>query len=144
MKPLLLALVASFGNAIFIYCQRASPPAHNQFLFSVGTLASALVWCSLAAYVMRTEFDYAYVRISWQYMVFSGLGVFVTFIGFYLLHTQFGASQYSLVAVSSIFTVSIFVGVLLFQESFNWIQVLATLMAIGAIILFAIGRSLNT
>ncbi|GLT12226.1 EamA family transporter [Sulfitobacter porphyrae] len=144
MKPLLLAIIAALGNAIFIYFQRASPVTPNQFLFSAGTLLSALLWCSLATYLMRTESDGDYIVTAWPFMLASGFGVFVTFVGFYLLHTRYGASQYSLVAVSSIFTVSIFVGVILFRESFNWIQVLATLLAIGSIVLFAIGRGMNS
>tara|TARA_B110000093_G_C12757816_1_gene321221 strand:- start:59 stop:496 length:438 start_codon:yes stop_codon:yes gene_type:complete len=144
MQPLLLAFVAAVGNALFIYCQRASPATPNPFLFSAGTVLSATIFCSLAAFAMHASTDVKYINIAWPYMIFSGLGVFVTFIGFYLLHTQYGASQYSLVAVSSIFSVSIFVGVIVFKEEFNWVQGLATVFAAGSIILFAIGRGLNS
>jgi len=143
MKPLLFALAASLGNALFIYSQRASPAAPNPFLFSAGTTAFATVFCGLLSYWLRSNADVQYVRDALPYMILSGFGVFITFVGFFILHTRYGAFQYSLVAVSSIFTVSIFVGVIVFKEPFNWVQALATVLAPGAIILFSIGRHMT-
>lgn len=143
MKPLLIAIGASLGNALFIYSQRASPEAPNPFLFSAGTVLFAAVFCGLASFWTKSDSDMQYLLSAWPYMMLGGLGVFITFVGFFLLHTGFGASQYLLVAVSSIFTVSIFVGVIIFKEQFNWVQWVATTLAVGAIILFSIGRGLN-
>lgn len=142
MKPLFFALAASLGNALFIYSQRASPQAPNPFLFSAGTVACATLFCGLASFWRRSSTDLQYIQQAWPYMILAGFGVFITFVGFFILHTRFGAFQYSLVAVSSIFTVSIFVGVVLFKEPFNWVQALATLLAVGAIVLFSIGREM--
>ncbi|MDG1406737.1 MAG: EamA family transporter [Octadecabacter sp.] len=144
MKPLLIAIGASLGNALFIYSQRASPEAPNPFLFSAGTVFYAVIFCGLASIWTRSDTDPQYLLSAWPYMMAAGFGVFVTFVGFFLLHTGYGASQYSLVAVSSIFTVSIFVGVIIFREHFNWVQWIATALAVGAIILFSIGREMNS
>jgi len=143
MKPLLIAIAASMGNALFIYSQRASPEAPNPFLFSTGTVISAALFCGMASYFFRSEADVHYMDSAWPYMLLAGFGVFITFVGFFVLHTQFGASQYSLVAVSSIFSVSIFVGIVIFKESFNWVQAIATILAVGSLILFSIGREMN-
>lgn len=144
MKPLLFAIGASLGNALFIFSQRASPEAPNPFLFSAGTLVFATFFSGLASLWMLSASDAPYLRAAWPYMVLGGFGVFITFVGFFLLHTRFGASQYSLVAVSSIFSVSIFVGVIIFKEPFNWVQWMATALAVGAIVLFSIGRGLSS
>lgn len=144
MKPLLIAIGASLGNALFIYSQRASPETPNPFLFSAGTVFFAVIFCGLAAIWTRSDSDTQYLLTAWPYMMTAGLGVFFTFVGFFVLHTGYGASQYSLVAVSSIFTVSIFVGVIIFKEQFNWVQWVATALAVGAIILFSVGRGLNS
>ena len=143
MNPLLIAFGASLGNALFIYSQRASPAAPNPFLFSAGTVLFATFFCGFASFLTKSDTDIQYLLNAWPYMIFGGLGVFITFVGFFLLHTGYGASQYSLVAVSSIFTVSIFVGVFVFKEQFNWLQWIATALAVGAIVLFSIGRGWN-
>lgn len=83
MKPLLIAIGASLGNALFIYSQRASPEAPNPFLFSAGTVLFAAVFCGLASFWTKSDSDTQYLLSAWPYMMLGGLGVFITFVGFF-------------------------------------------------------------
>ena len=83
MKPLLIAIGASLGNALFIYSQRASPEAPNPFLFSAGTVLFAAVFCGLASFWTKSDSDTQYLLSAWPYMMLGGIGVFITFVGFF-------------------------------------------------------------
>jgi drug/metabolite transporter (DMT)-like permease len=77
-----------------------------------------------------------------QSVITSGVGFFITFIGFYLLYSQFGAVYYVVYAVLSIISTSLIVGVLIFREPFNAYQGGALILAILAIALFSYGQAL--
>jgi drug/metabolite transporter (DMT)-like permease len=65
----------------------------------------------------------------------------LTYIGFNLLYSKYGASNYILYAVLSIITTSIIVGVVMFKESFNAYHWLAFGSSITTVALFAMGNS---
>ena len=75
-------------------------------------------------------------------VITSGVGFLITFIGFYLLYSQFGAVYYVVYAVLSIITTSLVVGVLIFREPFNAYQAAALVLAILAIALFSYGQAI--
>lgn len=141
LRPLLYALLAAVGNAIFVYGQRGSTQGANPFLFTLGSIAFCTLMFALAALVYRTPSDPAYVASNATAMAIGGLGFFITIVGFFLLYTGYGASQYALYAVLSILTTTVGVGVLIYREPFNVYQVVATLFAVMAIVLFTYGRS---
>jgi hypothetical protein len=88
LKPLLIAFAASLGNAIFIFSQRASPEAPNLFLFSAGIVVFASLFCGAASYFLHSGTDIDYIRKAWPFMALAGFGVFITFVGFFVLHTR--------------------------------------------------------
>ena len=100
-----------------------------------------MVLLSIATIYYRTVGDTAYVSGNLTMMGISGLGFFLTFIGFFLLFTNYGASQYALYASISIVTTTLGVGVLIYREDFNIYKVAAMVLAIAAIVLFTYGNS---
>ena len=70
----------------------------------------------------------------------GGIGMATTYLGFYLLYTNYGAIYYVVYAVLSIITTTVIVGVIILGESFNKFQAIAMILAILSIILFTIGR----
>ena len=139
--PLLFALLAAVGNAIYVYRQRGAVVPANPFLFVAGAVTVCLVLFVAASLVYRTPEDGQYISDNWGMIAIGGVGFFITFVGFFLLYSNFGASQYSLYAVLSILTTSIGVGVFVFREPVNMYQVAGTVLAILAIVLFTYGRT---
>jgi drug/metabolite transporter (DMT)-like permease len=141
MQPLLFATLAAVGNAIFVYGQRGTNPSENPFLFVCGAVAVCLAMFLAASFLYRTPGDGNYVMENWGMITISGIGFFLTFVGFFLLYNKFGASQYSLYAVISILTTSVGVGFIIFREPFNIFQIGGIVLAIGSIVLFTYGKS---
>jgi drug/metabolite transporter (DMT)-like permease len=141
-KALLFAGIAAIGNALFVYGQRKSTTATNPFIFMTG----AVIVCSILFVTISTIFrngeETGYLSSNLQSIITSGVGFFITFIGFYLLYSQFGALYYVVYAVLSIITTSLVVGVLIFKEPFNAYQSAALILAILAIALFSYGQAL--
>ena len=141
-KALLFAGIAAIGNALFVFGQRKSTTANNPFIFMTG----AVIVCSILFVTISTIFqngqETSYLSSNLKSVVTSGIGFFITFIGFYLLYSQFGAVYYVVYAVLSIITTSLIVGILIFREPFNAYQAGALLLAIMAIVLFSYGQSL--
>ncbi len=139
-KALLFAAIAALGNAIFVYGQRRAVVAANPFLFLLGAVLVCATLFVGATLVFQTPTDSGYVTQNISSMVISGVGFFITFVGFYLLYSQFGAVYYIVYAIFSIITTSIVVGVLIYKEPFNLYQFGALVLAILAIVLFNYGR----
>ena len=143
LKALLFAGIAAIGNGLFVYGQRGSGQPGNPFLFILGAVSVCTVLFLGAACVFRTAGDVSYVVANARNITLSGVGFFITFVGFFLLYTQFGASHYILYAVLSILTTSIGVGVLLYREPFNVYHTLAMLLAMAAIAFFSYGQHIS-
>ncbi len=141
MQPLMFATLAAIGNAIFVYGQRGASGSENPFLFVCGAVAICLAMFLAASFMYKTPDDSQYLVDNWGMIIISGIGFFVTFVGFFLLYNKFGASQYSLYAVVSILTTSVGVGIIIFREPFNMYQIGGILLAILSIVLFTYGKS---
>jgi drug/metabolite transporter (DMT)-like permease len=135
------ALGAAIGNALFVYGQKRSEIVENPFLFLLCTLTvcTSLFACTIGFFPKVSVGDYLSKNYAW--IVLSGIGFYMTFIGFYVLYTRYGASYYVLYAVLSIITTSIIVGVILFKERINMYYGLTILSALITIVLFAIAQS---
>lgn len=139
--PVIFALIAAFGNALFATGQKKSLNVQNPFSFiSLAALVCIVLTLLSVPLFGRANFlDVIKSNLVWA--VVSGVGLFLTYIGFNLLYTRYGASQYVLYAVISILTTSVVVGVLIFKESFNSYHVLAALSAIVSIVFYSVGQA---
>jgi len=135
------AALAAVGNALFALGQRRSSAAANGLLF-VGLSAGIAVAVALACAPLLGPFNaITMVRTQWRALLLSGAGLLLTYAGFNLLYSRYGASPYVVYAALAIITTSVGVGFLYLREPMNHYHVAAVLLAAAAIIVFSIGQS---
>ncbi len=140
LGALLVAFIAAAGNAVFVYGQKKSSGVENPLVFIVLTVSVCIV-ITLAAVPFWGKADFrAVVRANYIPALISGIGLFVTYIGFNLLYSRYGATYYILYAVISILTTSIFIGIFIFRENFNIYHMLSVAAAAATIGLFTLGQ----
>ncbi|MFB5649202.1 EamA family transporter [Leptospira wolffii] len=135
------ALIAAFGNALFTFGQKKSETSNNPFLFLLSYTVLCAVFLLFSALFFEKEGAREYIQRNLFQIFLSGVGLYITFLGFYFLFTRFGASYYILYAVFSILTTSIFVGIYLFGEKFNLYHLFSVVSAVLAILLFHLGQT---
>jgi drug/metabolite transporter (DMT)-like permease len=141
LLPIVFAAIAAIGNAMFAFGQRKSAGVENGLLF-VGV--SALIACLLALFSAPFVgvFDVGNaLKGNWKALLLSGFGLFFTYLGFNLLYSRYGVSQYVLYAVISILTTTLVAGVWWLKEPLNLYHKLAIVLAIVAVFVFSIGQS---
>jgi len=143
LRPLAFALFAAIGNALFVWAQRGAEKSANPFLFTFAAVIACAILFLPAALLYRTPADGSYVAGEWFNIAAAGLGFFMTFVGFFLLYSTYGASSYVLYATLSILTTTFVVGVLIYKEPFNAYQAASLILALAAIALYTYGRSKN-
>jgi len=141
MKVFLYAFIAAIGNALFVYGQRGSSTADNPFLFLLVTLSICISLFAVFAMVHKAPIDPQYLIDNARYITISGIGFFITFIGFYWLYNQQGATNYIVYALLSILTTSIGVGLIIFREPFNKFHIISGMLAVSAILVYGLGQS---
>ena len=146
MKTLLLllyAFIGALGNAMFSASQKKAIALGNSLAFLVASIFfSAFLTMILAPLWGPTKYM-TIIKQSWIWVVIGGIGLFLTFLGFNLLYTNYGTSSYMLYAVMSIITTSIIVSVVIFKEAFNAYHWAAFVGAIVTIILYTVGNSVG-
>jgi drug/metabolite transporter (DMT)-like permease len=139
--PILFASIAAIGNAMFALGQKKSTGMENGLLF-VGLSAGVAVLFALFFAPLVGEIEVGNtLKGNWKAILLSGLGLFLTYFGFNLLYSRFGASQYVLYAVLSIISTTIMVGIFWLKEPVNLYHKVAMAMAIAAVVLFSMGQS---
>lgn len=135
------AAIAAVGNAMFALAQRQSAGVANGLLF-VGLSAFVAFALSLACAPLLGPFDAgALLRGQWRSLLLSGVGLFLTYVGFNLLYSRFGTSPYVVYAALAIVTTTVGVGFLYLREPVNHYHVVAVLLAAAAIVAFSLGQS---
>jgi len=141
--PLLFALLAAIGNGFFALGQRKSAGIENSFVFITIALVMCVALCAVTAPFFGPVNYTATLKQNLSWTALSGVGLFLTYIGFNVLYSQYGAASYVLYAVLSIVTTSVIVGAWLLREQLNlyhWLSVLAALATVG---LYSYGNSLR-
>ena len=139
-KALLIAGLAAVGNAMFVYGQRKSSLNNNSFSYLIGAVLVCAFIVAVVSISYRNEQAISFVADNIVLIGIGGLGMATTYLGFYLLYTNYGAVYYVVYAVLSIITTTVIVGVIILGESFNRYQVIAMVLAILAIVMFTIGK----
>lgn len=140
LLPVFFATIAAVGNSLFAWGQKQSAGFPNGVLY-VG--ASAVVASLLALLVSPAvgPVSLDHIRQNAGLIAISGLGLFLTYLGFNLLYARFGVSQYALYAVISIITTTVLVGFLVLKEPVNRYHVAAIVSAVITVVLFSVGQS---
>ncbi len=138
--PLAFALIAAIGNAMFAAGQKKAVGLENAFTFiALAALVCVTLTILVAPFFGATQYASA-IKQNGHWAILSGAGLFLTYLGFNLLYSNYGASSYILYAVISIITTSIIVGVYIFREEFNVFHWLAFFTSILTVILFTWGN----
>ncbi len=137
------ALLAAVGNALFAFGQKKITLSKNPFLFLIGALTICISLFLLSTIFFKRINLKEYISLNWKWMVISGFGFFLTFIGFYFLYTKYGTSYYILYAVLSIISTSILLGFIIFKEKFNIYFALSIVFALLTILFFTLGKYKN-
>ncbi|MGO9311322.1 MAG: hypothetical protein ACLQBD_18455 [Syntrophobacteraceae bacterium] len=96
LLPIIFATIAAIGNAIFALGQKKSAGVKNGLLLvGVSALVAALLAFFSAPLVGAFDLGNT-LKENWKAVLLSGLGLFLTYLGFNLLYTRYGASQYIL------------------------------------------------
>lgn len=140
LGPLIFALIAAIGNAMFAAGQKKAVIFDNPFTFIALAAIICVVITVLAAPLFGQPNYSAVAKVNGWWALLSGAGLFLTYLGFYLLYSKYGASNYILYAVISIITTSLIVGVFVFKETFNMYHWLAFGSSIVTVILFSVGN----
>lgn len=140
IAPLAFAFLAALGNALFVAGQKKAIMFDNPFAFIALAAMICVVLTLLAApFFGQTQYQEV-IKANGFWALVSGVGLFLTYLGFNLLYTHYGASHYIVYAVLSIITTAIIVGVLMFRESFNLYHFAAFLCSLATVVLFSIGN----
>jgi len=140
---LLFALIAAVGNALFAAGQKKAENIDNSLIF----IALSAIVCIILTFLVilfthnNNNNLTSIIKINWLWILISGFGLFLTYLGFNLLYTRFGATGYVYYAVLSIITTSLIVGVFIFKERLNIYHFASIGFSLIAIILFTIGNN---
>lgn len=140
LNAFLFAGIAAIGNAIFVYGQRNAPVSENPFLFIAGASLVCTLLFAAAVLLFNKGAEVIYLQKNYPLILLSGIGFFVTFIGFFLMYRAAGASIYTVYAILSLLTTSIGIGVLVMREPFNLWHLASVGTALLTIILFGVGQ----
>lgn len=143
LGPLFFSFIAALGNALFAAGQKKAVGFDNSFVF-IAMAAIICVTLTLMTAPLLGPINYlSSFKTNWLWALLSGIGLFLTYLGFNLLYTNYGASNYILYAVISIITTSIVVGVVLFKETFNIYHWFAFGGSIITVFFFTLGNRLG-
>lgn len=141
LLPLLFALIAAVGNALYALAQKRAANFPNGLVFvgSAVCIAMLLAWC--AAFVTGPIDLASLVRLQAKNVLLGGVGLFGVYIGFYLMFSRYGVSSYILYAVLSILTTTVIVGILWLHEPVNLMRIFSIALAIAAVALYSLSET---
>lgn len=147
MPPLvgafLAALLAAIGNAIFTYGNKTARAEDSPFGFVLLTfLISAAAMAALMAFQPPRD-PVAFTKVNMGPALWAGIGTAITYVGFYILYSKFGASFYALYGMLAMLTTSIFLAIVILKERFNWSIGVSIGLAGVALGFFLYGQLMN-
>jgi len=140
---LIYALIAAIGNAFFAYGQKKATVSNSLLFVGLSAIVCIIITFSVMPLLEKDISLLPLLKENWSMIIISGVGLSLTYIGFNLLYSNFGASSYIYYAVLSIITTSIIVGIVIFKEKINIYHILSIVTAITTIALFSIGNKVG-
>jgi len=142
IEPLIFATIASVGNAMFALGQKKAVGIENTLAFVVLALFVAIFLTLLfTQYIGVPNYNLIIQKHS-TWIIISGIGLFLIYIGLNLLYVKGTVSSYILYAIISIITTSIITGAIILQEHLNIYHWSSIFVSIVAVILFSIGNKI--
>jgi drug/metabolite transporter (DMT)-like permease len=140
LLPFSFAVFAALGNIFFVLGSRKASQAPNPMLFTLAAMAVSLSLFTALFLVFGTRGAGDFMRRNIGWTSLAGLGMFMTFFGFYLLYSRFGTSYYSLFVVTSMLLTTLVLGVWILREPLNAYGVISLLAAVVSIAFFALSK----
>lgn len=137
---LCFALFAALGNVFFVLGSRKSGPSSNPLTFTAGAMTVSLTLFLAGWLLFGPRGSGEFIRRSGGWMALSGLGMFMTFLGFYLLYSRFGTSYYTLFVVTSMILTTLVLSLWILREGINTYGVLSIIAAIVSIAFFGLSK----
>ena len=140
LLPIFFALMAAIGNGIFAYGQKQSMGVTNPMVYIAASALTAGLLALCFVPFMGVPVSSTTLRSNALYLLISGFGLWVTYVGFNLMY-RYGASYYVVYAALSIATTTVIVGMWLFREPINGFHKAALLAALATVVLFSLGQT---
>lgn len=141
LLPLLFALIAAVGNALFALSQKRSAGSGNGMLLVAATVLVAMLLALVAAPLFGPVDLPSLVRLQGRNILLGGVGLFLCYIGFNLLYAGFGVSSYILYAVLSIVTTTVVVGLIYLKEPVNGMRIASIALALFSVVLYSLSQN---
>jgi drug/metabolite transporter (DMT)-like permease len=140
LVALAFAVFAALGNVFFVLGSRKAGPSTNPLTFTAGamTVSLALFLTGWLLFGPRGSMEFA--RRSGGWMGLAGVGMFMTFLGFYLLYSRFGTSYYTLFVVTSMILTTVVLSLWILREGINTYGVLSIVAAMASIVFFGLSK----
>jgi drug/metabolite transporter (DMT)-like permease len=138
--PFSFALFAALGNVFFVLGSRKAAQAPNPMLFTLAAMAVSLALFLAAYFVFGTRGTGDYLRRNVGWMALAGVGMFMTFYGFYLLYSRFDTSYYALFVVTSMLLTTIVLGLWILKEPINLYGYISIAAAVVSIVFFGLSK----
>jgi len=140
LLPFSFALFAALGNVFFVLSSRKAAHAPNPMLFTLAAMTVSLALFAAAYFVfgMRGTGEYMRRNIGWTSL--AGLGMFMTFYGFYLLYSRFDTSYYALFVVTSMLLTTLGLGWMILREPLNTYGLVSIAAAVVSIVFFWLSK----
>ena len=104
LLTIVFAGIAAVGNALFALGQKQASNAGNGLLFVGASAGVACVLALLSSPFLGPVTVTTLIRSQGRPILLCGVGLFLTYLGFNLLYTRFGASAYIVYASMAIVT----------------------------------------
>lgn len=137
--PFAFALFAAIGNVFYVLGSRKTTDAPNPMLFTFVAMTVGLALFLAAWLAFGTRGTGEFLRRSGGWAVLAGVGIFMTFYGFYLLYSRFDTSYYALFVVSSLLLTTA-TGTWLLRESLNGYGIASIIAALASVAFFWLSK----
>jgi drug/metabolite transporter (DMT)-like permease len=138
--PFGFALIAALGNVLFVYGNRKVGHTTNPFFFTATVMAICLSLYLIGTLLFGMRGSGEFLRKNILWCSISGVGMFLTFLGFYLLYSRFDTSYYALFVVTSMLLTTLVLGVLVLHERINLYGGISIAAAVVSIVFFGLSK----
>ena len=138
--PFGFALIAAIGNVFFVLGNRKVGHTVNPFFFTATVMAVCLTLYLIGTTIFGLRGSGEFLRKNIGWCTVSGVGMFLTFLGFYLLYSRFDTSYYALFVVTSMLLTTIVLGVFILRERINLYGGISIAAAVVSIVFFGLSK----
>ncbi len=138
--PFSFAVLAAMGNVFFVFGNRKVGHSGNPLVFTTTAMSICLALYFIAYMTFGVRGTGEFLRRNILWCSLSGVGMFMTFLGFYLLYSRYNTSYYALFAVTSVVLTSVVLGVFILKEGINFYGAMSLIAAVVSIVFFGLSK----